>query len=354
MQFIRKYTHVILLILGLLLLFIGVFMSSRLFIINNWGRNQFFILLLTHLSSYMEYSFFVSPNFYWIAIYTLLIVATYPKEMESCKIEELVFIAIGFLIGYNIFSALNIPNVGILQVMIRLIEPLSIVLILVLLIVYVRHSDYLSKRKMIIFKFTSLMIALMTFIYRLIYWNFILGYQSIYWISVQGGILIIGVMIFIFLNRDHIEINTSKKSLYNGLWMITAIPFVMYALRIATLYKYPNTNGFPLIYLLPIEYTIHVFYIHLLAFCFYMWVICRSVFNLFSMRKSLLVISIVLPASWVVFGFLAVFIFQNYWLYSIPIYLMIIIGLFILFNDLKLIINYKRRSIQQKEIIELN
>lgn len=353
MQFVRKYTHVALLILGLLFLFIGIFMSTRFFFINNWGRNPFFLLLLIHLSSYMEYSFFVSPNFYWIAIYTLLIVATYPKEMKSRKIEELVFIAIGFLIGYNLSSVVNNSSIEFFQVMIRLIEPLSIILILVLLIVYVRHSGGLTKRKMIIFKFTSLMIALMTFIYRLIYWNFILGYQSIYWISVQGGILIVGVMIFIFLNRNHIEINTSRKSLYNGLWMITAIPFVIYALRIATLYKYSNTSGFPLIYL-PFEYTMYVLYIHILAFCFYIWVICRSIFNLFDMRKSLFVSSIVLPIGWVVFGFLAIFVFQNYWLYSVPIYLMIIIGLFILYHDVKLIINHRRWLIQQKEIIGLN
>ncbi|MDO9629398.1 MAG: hypothetical protein Q7I99_05795 [Acholeplasmataceae bacterium] len=352
MKFFRKYAHTILFLVGLIYMFFIVINSVIEHIILRWGAQNLLFSTSYHLFSYMTFTWYQSLNIFWIMIYVLLIIVTFPRNMASNKTDEIIPLTIGFLIGCYLTPIVSIITGRVTFRLISYIEHISIIALLLLLIFYARKSFSFTKKESNRMKFVFLGIASLTFLYRFISWNLIGGHSSIYGYSLLGGLLISGILIFVILNKETIEVNQSKDALLYGSFKLVIIASIVYFLKFATNYWLPGLGGLNLIFV-PIEISMRTLFIHMLALCFYSWIIFRSIFNVYNIRKAYYAISIALPVMWIIFGLLSIHIYPGYFIFSIPVYSMIIFGFVLLYKDISFLINERRWNLQLKQTIEL-
>ncbi|MBU1142378.1 MAG: hypothetical protein KKH92_01900 [Firmicutes bacterium] len=282
-----------------------------------------------------------------------MIIATFPKKLAACKFEELIPIAIGFIVGFNLIRLIGYPDNHLYLSMHSYIEPISIIILLVFLVFYSRRFFSLSAKQNFKMKIIFLGIASIALIYRLISWNLIGGNFSIIGYSLIGGLLISGVLLFILLNQEVIEESTSKNSLIYSSIKLMCIAVVVYALYLSSFSRLSG-NYLTTLILIPIEYEIRVLLIRIAALFLYVWIILRSIFNIYSMRRAWLTTSIVIPILWIVFALSAILIVNSQVIFNIPLFSIIIFGIVMIYTEVRSSIQEKRWEIQFKETIEMN
>ena len=353
MSFIRKYAHTILFAIGLSSMFFTMISSTIEHVSNNWGGQNLFFSTINHIFSYMTFQWYQSVNIFWAFAFILLIIATYPKKLEANKLEELIPIAIGFIVGYNLIRMIGYPDNQFYFYMYGYIEPISIILLLGFLVFYSCRFFSLSAKQNIRIKFAFVGIASISLVYRLISWNLIGGNSSLIGYSLIGGLLISGVLLFVLLNKEVIEESASNHSLIYGSLKLMSIAIAIYALYFAT---YSRTQGNYLttsIYI-PIEYSIRVLLIRVASLFLYAWILLRSIFRLYDIRRTWLITSVILPVLWIGFSLSAILILNLNMLFNFPLLVLLIFGIVIVYADVRSYVKEKRWEIQLKKTIEMH
>lgn len=353
MKFIGKYAHTTILLFGLFFILIQIIAytleSSRLV---GWQMHGAFVSTMFLLTSNVGIGWDHFVNFFWVAIFILLIIATFPNKMTTKKTEELLPLAIGFLVGNYLMYIIGYP-VNYRFYLVFLIEAISIIMLIVLYMVYTRSSFLMTYKQRLRMKIIFVLFALFMPVYRFIFWNLVRGESSLFAYSILGGVLILGIVTHVFMNKETVEVNSSPQSIYFGLLKSMGLAAIVYILFLAPINRLPDIFSF---WTREDTYysDLRVLYVESATIAFYSWIILRSVFDAFNMKKSRLTISLILPIIWISFSIASIYIFTNYWVFTVPMYALIAFGVGMLYHLIRSMIQEKRWEIQLKETIELN
>ena len=353
MKFIRKYAHTVLFSLGLFYMFFTMIGTTIELVVSILGEANILFPIFDHLFNYMTFQWYQQVNIFWVFVFILLIVATYPKKLTANKFQELIPIAIGFLVGFNLIRMIGYPNNHLYFSMLGYIESISIILLLGFLVYYSSRFFSLSAKQNIRMKIVFLGIASIAFIYRLISWNLIGGNSSVIEYSLIGGFLISGILLFVLLNKEVIDESTSNNSLIYGSLKLLSISIAVYALYFATYSRTPGNYLTTLIYI-PIEYSIRVLLIRITSLFLYAWIILRSIFRIYEVRRAWLITSVILPVLWIGFAISAILILNLNILFNFPLFILIIFGIVMVYADVRSYIKEKRWEIQLKQTNQLH
>ncbi len=353
MKFIRKYAHTILFAIGLFYMFFIMIKSTIELAVSILGEPNILFPIFDHIFDYMTFQGYQPVNIFWIIAFIVLIVATYPKKLAANKFQELIPIAIGFIIGFNLIRMIGYPNNHLYFSMLSYIESISIILLLGFLVFYSRRFFSLSAKQNVRMKIIFLGIASISLIYRLISWNLIGGNSSLIGYSLIGGLLISGILLFVLLNKEVIEESTSNNSLIYGSLKLLSIAFIVYALYFSTFDRTPGNYLTTLIYV-PIEYSIRVLLIRIASLFLYAWIILRSIFRIYDIRRAWLTTSVILPVLWIGFALSAILILNLNILFNFPLFFLITFGIVMVYRDVRSYVQEKRWEVQLKNSIEIH